>query len=133
MNAEFINNSALVKEEMLAATLRALEKCGLKAEGYAKRLCPVDTGNLRNSITHTVAEEMDSHVAYVGTNSKYAVYVELGTGKYYTGGRPTPWVYQDAKGNWHLTNGQRAQPYIKPAVADHVETYKKIIEDELKK
>ncbi len=34
--------------------LTALEECGQIAEGYAKRLCPVDTGNLRNSITHKV-------------------------------------------------------------------------------
>ena len=58
--------------------------------------------------------------------------MELGRGKYYPGVRPTPWVYQDAKGNWHLTHGQRANPYLKPAVADHAEEYRKIIESELK-
>jgi SPP1 gp7 family putative phage head morphogenesis protein len=61
-----------------------------------------------------------------------AAYVELGTGKYVSGGRPTPWVYQDEKGNWHRTHGQKAQPYLKPAVADHANTYRKIIEDEMK-
>ena len=90
----------------------------------------VDTGNLRNSITHTVDEEEPA--AYIGSNVEYAAYVELGTGKYVSGGRPTPWVYQDEKGNWHRTNGQKAQPYLKPAVADHANTYRKIIEDELK-
>ena len=55
-------------------------------------------------------------------------FVGLGTGKYYPGGRQTPWVYQDEKGQWHLTHGQRAQPYLKPAVADHVAQYKGIIE-----
>ena len=58
--------------------------------------------------------------------------VELGTGIYYPGGRKTPWVYQDAKGNWHMTHGQRAKPYLKPAVADHAQQYKQIIETELK-
>lgn len=124
------DNSGLVKEEMLAACLRALEKCGLTAEGYAKLLCPVDTGNLRNSITHQV--QSTELACYVGTNSEYAAYVELGTGIYYPGGRRTPWVYQDAKGNWHLTHGQRAQPYLKPAVADHAQVYGHIIESELK-
>ena len=115
-----------------AACLRALERCGSQAEGYAKDLVPVDTGNLRNSITHMVDEEEPA--AYIGTNSEYAAYVELGTGKYREGGggRPTPWVYQDAKGQWHMTSGQRAQPYLKPAVADHAQTYRNIIEDELK-
>ena len=68
----------------------------------------------------------------VSTNSEYGVYVECGTGIYYPGGRQTPWVYQDEKGDWHLTHGQRAKPYIKPAVADHSAQYNRIIEQELK-
>ncbi len=130
MNVEFTDNSKEALAAMQEAALRALEKCGLEGEGYAKKLAPVDTGNLRNSITHTVDEgEM---AVYIGTDIEYAGYVELGTGKYYPGGRPTPWVYQDAKGNWHMTHGQRAQPFLKPAVADHAQTYRNIIEDELK-
>ena len=130
MDIKFTDNSKEVLEAMQQEAVRALEKCGLTAEGYAKKLCPVDTGNLRNSITHTVDEEEPA--AYIGTNNEYAAYVELGTGKYVSGGRPTPWVYQDEKGNWHRTHGQKAQPYLKPAVSDHANTYRKIIEDELK-
>ena len=130
MNVQFTDNSKEVLEAMQQAAVRALEKCGLTAEGYAKKLCPVDTGNLRNSITHTVDEEEPA--AYIGSNVEYAAYVELGTGKYVSGGRPTPWVYQDEKGNWHRTNGQKAQPYLKPAVAANANKYRKIIEDELK-
>lgn len=130
MNIKFTDNSKEVLAAMQQAAEIALEKCGLVAEGYAKRLCPVDTGNLRNSIAHKV--DAENTTAYIGTNSEYAAYVELGTGKYYPGGRPTPWVYQDAKGKWHLTHGQRAQPYLKPAVADHAQTYRKIIEKEMK-
>ena len=130
MDIKFTDNSKEVLEAMQQAAVRALEKCGLPAEGYAKKLCPVDTGNLRNSITHTVDEEEPA--AYIGSNVEYAAYVELGTGKYVSGGRPTPWVYQDEKGNWHRTNGQKAQPYLKPAVADHAQTYRNIIEDKMK-
>ena len=130
MNVTFTDHSAEVKAEFEAACLRALEKCGLVAEGYAKKECPVDTGNLRNSITHEVKD--DEKAAYIGSNTEYAAYVELGTGQYYPGGRQDPWVYQDAKGNWHLTHGQRARPYLKPAVADHASQYKGIIESELK-
>lgn len=85
------------------AKARALEKIGLVAEGYAKRLCPVNTGNLRNSITHTT----DDEAAYIGTNVEYAVYVEMGTVN-------TP-----------------AQPYLKPAAADHMEKYRSILKSEL--
>lgn len=129
MTIEITDNSGLAKEEMQAAVLRALEKCGLVAEGYAKLLCPVDTGNLRNSIMHQV--QPSELTCYIGSNSSYAAYVELGTGKYYPGGRPTPWVYRDAQGRYHLTHGQRAQPYLKPAVADHAQQYKGIIENEI--
>lgn len=131
MQIRLEDHSAEVYKELEAACQRALEKCGLLAEGYAKKLCPVDTGNLRNSITHTVADNGE-RAAYVGTNSEYGVYVECGTGIYYPGGRQTPWVYQDEKGDWHLTHGQRAKPYIKLAVADHSAQYNRIIEQELK-
>lgn len=120
----------MVLEEFQEACLRALERCGLKAEGYAKDLVPVDTGNLRNSISHMVDD--GEPAVYIGTNNEYAAYVELGTGKYTEGGRQDPWVYQDDEGRWHHTHGQRAQPYLKPAVADHKQTYQNIIEDELK-
>ena len=133
MSVEIHDNSKEVSAAIKAALLRGFEKCGLVAEGYAKKLCEGfkhPTGNLRNSITHTVDEE--EQAAYIGTNSEYGPYVELGTGKYVSGGRPTPWIYQDAKGDWHRTNGQRPQPFIKPAVADHAQTYRNIIEDELK-
>lgn len=129
---EIAYNGDKTLEELNAACLRALERCGSQAEGYAQDLCPVDTGNLRNSITHAVDESEKS--AIIGTNSSYGPYVELGTGIYAEGGggRPTPWVYQDGKGEWHWTRGNQAQPFLKPAVADHAKTYKNIMEDELK-
>ena len=130
MSIRFENNSGEVISTMQEAAIRALEKCGLTAEEYAKRLAPVDTGTLRNSITHQV-DDGESAV-YIGSNVEYATYVELGTGKYAEGGRPTPWVYQDAEGNWHWTAGNPAQPFLKPAVADHAQTYRNIIEDEMK-
>ena len=126
----FNDYSADVLNEFHDAVLRALERCGEQAEGYAKDLAPVDTGNLRNSISHTVDE--DEPAVYIGSNVEYAAYVELGTGKYTEGGRPTPWVYQDDNGNWHWTAGNPAQPFLAPAVKDHAQTYRNIIEDELK-
>ena len=77
----FNDYSAEVLDAMHEAIARALERCGEQAEGYAKDLTPVDTGNLRNSISHQV-DEAESAV-YIGTNVEYAPYVELGTGKYY--------------------------------------------------
>lgn len=132
MSVEITDNSKEVSAAIKAALLRGLEKCGLVAEGYAKKLCPVDTGNLRNSITHMVDEQEPA--AIIGTDSEYGAYVELGTGIYAEGGggRPTPWVYQDAKGNWHYTRGNKAKPFLKPAAADHAAQYRDILESELK-
>lgn len=130
MAVRFEDNSAQVLAALRSASINALERCGSQAEGYAKDLCPVDTGQLRNSISHVV--DAKEPAAYVGSNSEYAVYVEMGTGIYYPGGRKDPWSYQDAKGNWHKTVGNKPQPYIKPAVVDHVATYQAIINDELK-
>lgn len=106
MNVQFTDNSKEVLEAMQQAAVRALEKCGLTAEGYAKKLCPVDTGNLRNSITHTVDD--GEPAAYIGTNVEYASYVCLGT--------------------IHM----KAQPFLKPAVNDHKDEYRKILENSLK-
>lgn len=132
MSIEITDNSKEVSAAIEAAILRGLEKCGLVAEGYAKKLCPVDTGLLRNSITHVVDEQESA--AIIGTDSEYGAYVELGTGTYAEGGggRPTPWVYQDAKGNWHYTRGNKAQPFLKPALADHAQQYRDILVNELK-
>lgn len=93
---EFSDHSKEVLDAMNGALLRALEKCGITAEKYAKKLCPVNKrengGTLRDSITHkVVANEL---AAYIGTNEEYAAYVELGTGIYYpNGGRQGWWVY----------------------------------------
>lgn len=130
MNVQFTDNSQEVLSAMKQAALDALEEIGLTAEGYAKKACPVDTGQLRNSITHQVVE--GENAVYIGSDVEHAPYVELGTGVHYPGGRTTPWAYQDAKGNWHRTNGSKAQPYLRPAVADHGETYKGIVDDKMR-
>lgn len=70
------NNIQQFEEAMDEALLAALEEIGLAAERFAKLACPVDTGRLRNSITHALDASMDS--VYVGSNVEYAPYVELG-------------------------------------------------------
>ena len=106
MDIKFTDNSKEVSDNIKAALLRGLETCGLAAEGYAKKLAPVDTGNLRNSITHELDD--GEPAAYIGTNVEYAPYQELGT------------------------INMTANPFLKPAVADHANEYRKIIENELK-
>lgn len=131
MKADFISILDDVVEDLEGGMIRALERMGQQAEGYAVDLAPNDTGTLVNSITHTV--DTAEKTAYLGTPNRYSLYVELGTGMYVDGGRKTPWVYKDEKtGEWRVTHGQKAQPYIKPALTDHIQTYMNILEDELK-
>lgn len=97
------NNAKMIAQAMDSALARALEMIGLAAEGYAKRLCPVDTGRLRNSITHN---QVDDSV-YIGTNVEYGPYVELGTSK------------------------KDARPFLKPAAQDHKDQYHRILKSQL--
>lgn len=96
-----------------------MEEACLLVENTAKMYCPVDTGQLRNSITHMVTD----NVGYIGTNVKYAPYVEFGTGVWAKdgNGRETPWSYKDAKGEWHTTAGQRPNPFLERALMDNKE------------
>ena len=114
---------------------RALERCGEQAEGYAQDLVPPGgTGNLKGSISHKVDEA--AKIAYIGTNCEYAGYVEFGTGHYSTiGGGTTKkqWVYMGDDGEWHIGKPVKPRPYLKPAVANHVGTYRNIFKDELSK
>ena len=134
MAVTFNDHSDEVLEAFNDACLRALERCGLQAEGYAKDLCPVDTGALRNSISHKVVDSEPA--AYIGTNMEHAPYVEFGTGRYSSTGGGTPkskWAYMGDDGKFHIGVPMKPRPYLKPAVADHVRTYRNIIKDELKK
>ena len=70
------------KQVVSDGIIRALEAMGLQAESYAKLELEndprrIDTGRLRNSISHTV-NSSDQSVA-IGTNTEYAVYVHEGT------------------------------------------------------
>ena len=129
MSVEVTSHRIEVIQAKDEAVAKALETIGRVAERYAKELCPTDTSRLKNSISH----ETDDDTVYVGTNVEYAPYVEFGTGKFAEGGggRPTPWSYQDDKGNWHTTNGMKPQPYLKPAIENHLDEYKQYLKDEL--
>ena len=107
-------NLAQFQKELTSILEKGLEKACLIVENSAKQNCPVDDGQLRQSISHTVKGTSGE----VGTNVEYAPYVEVGTGIYSTegGGRQTPWRYKDAKGDWHTTKGMRAQSFLRPAL-----------------
>lgn len=134
-DVNIIDNSKEVLKAAKEQILAGLTACGMAAEGYAKanitQQQAVDTGQLRNSITFQVQDS--ENAVYIGSNVEYAPYVELGTGVYYDGGgRQTPWTYQDGNGDWHISHGMRARPYLKPAITDHANEYSTLLKDALK-
>lgn len=71
MNWTMKDNTDEVLSALENAKKRGLEAIGLVAEGHAKAITPVDTGRLRNSISHTT----DDDAAYIGTDTEYAPFV----------------------------------------------------------
>ena len=98
-----IDNSGAVLSEMAKSVAVALEAIGLQAENYAQINAPVDTGRLRDNITHIV----DDHSVTIGTNVEYAPYVELGTSK------------------------RSEHPFLMPAIADHFDEWQNILKSQL--
>lgn len=104
MNYTYKDNTDEVLAALESAKKRGLEAIGLTAEGYAKKDTPVDTGRLRNSISHAT----DDEASYIGTNVEYAPYVELGA------------------------RGRKGKHMLKRAATEHTDEYKRIMEDAMK-
>ena len=104
MSYTYKDNTDEVISALERAKKRGLEAIGLSAEGHAKMITPVDTGRLRNSISHAT----DDEAAYIGTNVEYAPYVELGA------------------------RGRQGAHMLQRAATEHADEYKQIMEDALK-
>lgn len=100
------NNTEQIANAINQAVAAALEEIGLAAERFAKLETPVDTGRLRNSITHAI--DMGEEAVYIGTNVEYAPYVELGT------------------------HGREGVGFLRHAAEDHGSFYRGILEKHLK-
>ena len=96
----------------------------------AKEKAPVDTGELRDSITYRV----EDNSVIIGTSCPYAPYQELGTGlfAYHGDGRQTPWRYQDRYGEWHTTSGNHPHPFLEPALFENEQAIVRILKPALK-
>lgn len=132
------------------ATQIALTMIGMKAEKYAKALCPVGTpestgwtdkngkrhpnkgyrgGTLRNSITFQAESTDDGGFVSIGSNVEYAPYVELGTGPQFEA--PPEWEQFDAPQGSGKGKGMRPRHFLRDAIVDHKEEYVNIIKKEL--
>lgn len=104
-----VNNIDRAKAECAEAVKRALLICGNNWENHAKDLVPVDTGRLKNSLTH---EMQDEDTVAVGTNVEYAEYVEFGD---------------------RMSHRVGQAHFLRNAGQNNVAEYGSIIESELKK
>ena len=112
------------------AVERGIERACVFVEGQAKRNLQdgqiSDTGELAGSITHVV----NGNHGEVGTNKEYGPYVEFGTGAHAAkgDGRDTPWVYYSERlGHFVTTVGQYPQPFLYPALDDHLPEVRNLI------
>ena len=104
-NIEYRDNTEEVLNALEAAIRRGNEAIGMTAEGHAKKYeTAVDTGRLRNSISHAT----DDEAAYIGTNVEYAPYIELGA------------------------RGRKGLHFLQRAATQHGDEYKRLMEDSMK-
>jgi phage gpG-like protein len=150
---DITDNSAEVRAALEQAKARALEIIGGKAESYAKGLvAPLGpkgnpmrsdiTAQVRNSIEHRV----DGDTVLVGSNLDFAAYVELGTGNKYepsadwiettvkkgpNSGLSKWFFFDEEQGRVRIGLPMSPTPFLRPAVENHLDEYKNVIDKEL--
>ena len=120
--------------------VKSLDKNIKMVQAQAKILCPVDYGDLRNSIKAEVQEENTGIVAKVYTNSDHAAYVEFGTGivgentnkQEGISFKQEKWfaIIPDVGPRW--IEGQPAQPFLYPSLKDNEESVIKNIKADIR-
>lgn len=151
MNVSEINisdNSDKFKAAMPETMKAIAEAIGLQAVGYAQELVRVDTGLLRNSLAYALSGETPSlgalgdgkqkrtykaknpdknGVIQQGTYSGHAPSESKGGLAIYIGSAVSYASYQELG-----TRKMKAKPFLRPAVENHKEEYKRMAEALLK-
>lgn len=122
MSVEVTSNLYIVSKASHEAMINAAISIGMTVAGYAQDLCPVDTGRLRDSITHAYNDDNEQVTLLVGTNVEYAPYVELGHRQ--QPGRFVPKIKKRLKRSW-----VPGKPFLRPAFENHRDEIEKIILD----
>lgn len=128
-----------------------IDKCGEFVRDDARVRVPVISADLKKSIQHTTTKTADGVEAEVHTNSDHAAFVEFGTGPVgaanHNGTSPNvtpeyakekwlgivPECVSDTDKGLRYIAGQKAQPYLYPALKDNEEQLTEFIKDELAK
>ena len=131
------------------------------AQAGAVLMCPVNDGELRQSIKTRVEIEANKVIGAVYTNKKYAPYIEFGTGPKgeadHAGISPefspvysqSPWWIHESQvdaetaekyhwffidtpeGRFYQTSGQAAQPFMYPGLKDNEDIISRKVKDVL--
>lgn len=122
---------------------KSMQRQGELVKGDAKDLCPVDTGDLRQSIKSETKNYKNKITTRVYTNSDHAAYVEFGTGKVGERTNKNNKVNVSYKQDKWLVNipdvgvrwveGQPAQPYLYPALKNNEKIVVENIKEDVKK
>jgi len=100
--------------------LNAMRRATLMVQRSAKLKAPVDTGRLRASITPEVRMQGNLVTGVVGSNVKYAGYVELGTKAHFVPAKYIGrWASRHGLDDTGLFVSGRAQPYLEPALKEN--------------
>ena len=95
-------------------------------EDSAKAKCPVDTGELRESITTEIDESGKTIIGRVGPHTHYAAFVEFGTGIAGAGSSGA------GEGPYNMSwPGMPAQPYMRPSVDENREPVMQIFRGQI--
>lgn len=132
---DYINRLTKAVEE---GTNNATVKTAFLLEKENKKLAPIDTSQLRNSIYTSV--DRPRYLAEVKARTFYAEYVIYGTGIYNTQGvrRSDGWYYNvtDTKSRyygWHFTYGQKPNNFPLQAYNNQKKNIEKIVKSEISK
>lgn len=104
-----ISHKNEANEKLNHAMKMIIEEWAMKSTGYAQNNVPVDTGNLRNSLSRIV--DVENQTAGVGTNVEYAPYVEF---------------------NEEASHPSGKAHFMRDAIVTHTDEYRSIAEKYLK-
>lgn len=123
-----------------AGIIRGLYAGGLVITDAAKHLAPVDTGELRRSITL----KAEGNSVIIGTDKEYAPFIEFGSGPHISDVQKeefianlTAWAHRHGiEDPWPLIQairkrGTTAKPFLRPAVEENKEAIAKAIRDHI--
>lgn len=131
MSVEFEDFTIKVKGRMSDLITAALEEIGGEMASQAKRYqTRVKTGQTKGGWTYKV----DAKSVTIGNPLENSIWEEFGTGEYALegGGRKTPWVYKDERGEWHKTKGKKPIRPLHNAFEANRNKVQKALETKLK-